>query len=105
VRHGGPLAFPQYGAPTIKKTTRPENRTAAKKENWVKATLLLPPSVDFRLSALAAYHRTDRSGFAAKILDQGLQRFALDESLREFSGQSKGSAISADDVSQSTTIA
>ena len=67
------------------------NRTAAKANDQKKvrtdgriaATLLLPESVDFRLSTIAKSQKLDRSTLAAQLIDAGLRRYALDAALRQ----------------------
>ena len=49
-------------------------------------TLLLPDSVDFRLTSIAASLKTDRSTLAAQLIDTGLRRFSLDAALRQHVG-------------------
>ena len=61
-------------------------RKTAKTDGRTKATLLLPDSVDFRLTAIAASLKSDRSTLAAQLIDAGLRRFALDAALRQHVG-------------------
>lgn len=69
---------------------RPQRRTAAPKQVRksavrVKATVVMDGSIDFRLGAIAAHLQVDRSALAAKLIDEGLRRYALDSVLRQFS--------------------
>ena len=66
------------GKPVERKTGRTDGRT--------KATLLLPDSVDFRLTTIAASLKSDRSSLATQLLDAGLRRFSLDAALRQHGG-------------------
>jgi predicted transcriptional regulator len=52
----------------------------------IAATLLLPESVDFRLSTIAKSLKSDRSTLAAQLIDAGLRRYALDAALRQHVG-------------------
>jgi hypothetical protein len=52
----------------------------------IAATLLLPDSVDFRLSTIAKSLKSDRSTLAAQLIDAGLRRYALDAALRQHFG-------------------
>jgi hypothetical protein len=61
-------------------------RKSARTDGRTKATLLLPDSVDFRLTSIAASLKTDRSTLAAQLIDTGLRRFALDAALRQHVG-------------------
>lgn len=67
------------------------DRKAARTDGRTKATLLLPDSVDFRLTTIAASLKSDRSTLAAQLIDAGLRRFALDAALRQHAG-SEGAA-------------
>jgi hypothetical protein len=76
-------------------TAKPRrNRTAAKAvvrksgraDGRTKATLLLPDSVDFRLTTIAKSQKIDRSTLASQLIDAGLRRYALDAALREHAG-------------------
>jgi hypothetical protein len=71
-------------------TTRPARRMAAQKPtrkstSRVKSTIVMDVAIDFRLSSIAASMRMDRSALAAKLIDDGLRRYALDSVLRQFS--------------------
>ena len=65
---------------------KPADRKSARVDGRSKATLLLSDSVDFRLTAIAASLKSDRSTLATQLLDAGLRRFALDAALRLHSG-------------------
>ncbi|AGA31699.1 hypothetical protein [Singulisphaera acidiphila] len=65
---------------------KPADRKPGRTDGRTKATLLLPDSVDFRLTTLAKSLKLDRSTFAAQLLDAGLRRYALDAALRLHSG-------------------
>jgi hypothetical protein len=62
------------------------DRKAARTDGRTKATLLLPDSVDFRLTTIAASLKSDRSTLATQLIDAGLRRFALDAALRQHAG-------------------
>lgn len=62
------------------------DRKSARMDGRTKATLLLPESVDFRLTTIAKSQKLDRSQLAAQLLDAGLRRYALDAALRQHSG-------------------
>src|SRR3954453_19545087 len=65
---------------------KPTDRKSARADGRTKATLLLPDSVDFRLTTIAASLKSDRSTLAAQLIDAGLRRYALDAALREHAG-------------------
>ena len=65
---------------------KPAERKAARTDGRTKATLLLPDSVDFRLTTIAASQKSDRSTLATQLIDAGLRRFALDAALRQHTG-------------------
>ncbi len=65
---------------------KPVERKAGRVDGRTKATLLLPESVDFRLTTIAKSQRLDRSQLAAQLLDAGLRRYALDAALRQHTG-------------------
>jgi hypothetical protein len=65
---------------------KPVERKAARTDGRTKATLLLPESVDFRLTTIAKSQKLDRSQLAAQLLDAGLRRYALDAALRQHTG-------------------
>ena len=75
---------------------RTANTAARKSADRVKSTIVMGVSVDFRLGAIAASLRVDRSALAAKLIDEGLRRYALDGVLRQFSDRPS----SAGDVSR-----
>jgi hypothetical protein len=62
------------------------DRKTARTDGRTKATLLLPDSVDFRLTTIAASQKSDRSTLATQLIDAGLRRFALDAALRQHAG-------------------
>src|SRR5271155_2556086 len=62
------------------------DRKTARTDGRTKATLLLPDSVDFRLTTIAASLKSDRSTLATQLIDAGLRRFALDAALRQHTG-------------------
>ena len=64
-------------------TAKAPDRKSARADGRTKATLLLPDSVDFRLTTIAASLKSDRSTLAAQLIDAGLRRFALDAALRQ----------------------
>jgi hypothetical protein len=66
--------------------SKPVERKTARMDGRTKATLLLPDSVDFRLTTIAASLKSDRSTLATQLIDAGLRRFALDAALRQYSG-------------------
>ncbi len=68
-------------------TAKPSDRKSARADGRTKATLLLPDTVDFRLTAIAASLKSDRSTLAAQLIDAGLRRFALDAALRQHAGE------------------
>ena len=79
------------------KSRKPRNsvknveRKAGRTDGRTKATLLLPDSVDFRLTTIAASLKSDRSSLATQLLDAGLRRFALDAALRQHGGSEQAS--------------
>jgi predicted transcriptional regulator len=79
-------AKPRRSRAGVKATDRKSART----DGRTKATLLLPDSVDFRLTAIAASLKSDRSALAAQLIDAGLRRFALDAALRQHAGSEVG---------------
>lgn len=64
-------------------SVKASDRKSVRLDGRTKATLLLPDSVDFRLTTIAASLKTDRSTLAAQLIDAGLRRFALDAALRQ----------------------
>lgn len=75
---------------TTAPTARPQRRMTAPKQarksaTRVKSTIVMGGDVDFRLGAIASHLRMDRSSLAAKLIDEGLRRYALDAALRQFS--------------------
>jgi hypothetical protein len=71
--------------PKRTRAAKPDSRKAASRQ---KITLVVSDAVDFRLGALAAYLKVDRSTLAAKLLDQGMRAYAVDAAFRSVSGQS-----------------
>lgn len=65
---------------------KPQEPKKGRTDGRIAATLLLPESVDFRLSTIAKSQKTDRSTLAAQLIDAGLRRFALDAALRQYAG-------------------
>jgi hypothetical protein len=63
-----------------------DGRKSARVDGRTKATLLLPDSVDFRLTTIAKSQKLDRSTLATQLIDAGLRRFALDAALRQHAG-------------------
>jgi hypothetical protein len=62
----------------------------------IAATLLLPESVDFRLTTIAKSLKSDRSTLAAQLIDAGLRRYALDAALRQHvGGDAEGEQVRA----------
>ena len=81
------LPDPSAAKPRRNRTTaKPADRKAARMDGRTKATLLLPESVDFRLTTIAKSQKLDRSQLASQLLDAGLRRYALDAALRQHSG-------------------
>lgn len=70
----------------IRTAAKATDRKSARSDGRTKATLLLPDSVDFRLTAIAASLKSDRSTLATQLIDAGLRRFALDAALRQHGG-------------------
>ncbi len=70
----------------VRTAAKPAERKAGRADGRTKATLLLPESVDFRLTTIAKSQRLDRSQLAAQLLDAGLRRYALDAALRQHTG-------------------
>lgn len=66
---------------------KPADHKKGRTDGRVAATLLLPDSVDFRLTTIARSQKVDRSTLAAQLLDAGLRRFALDAALRQYTGE------------------
>jgi hypothetical protein len=90
-------------------TARPPKRTAPRKQapksaDRVKSTIVMSGSVDFRLGAIAASLRMDRSALAAKLIDEGLRRYALDGVLRQFNDRQEAAGDSSP-VSQANATA
>jgi hypothetical protein len=61
--------------------------------------------VDFRLGAVAASLRVDRSTLAAKLIDDGLKRYALDAVLRQFSDRQETAGDSSSTSQANATAA
>lgn len=70
----------------VRTAVKTADRKATRTDGRTKATLLLPDSVDFRLTTIAASLKSDRSTLAAQLIDAGLRRFALDAALRQHAG-------------------
>lgn len=70
----------------IRTTTKSQDQKKGRVDGRIAATLLLPDSVDFRLTTIAKSQKTDRSTLAAQLIDAGLRRFALDAALRQYAG-------------------
>jgi hypothetical protein len=79
-------AKPRRNRTAVKAADRKSVRT----DGRTKATLLLPDSVDFRLTTIAASLKSDRSTLATQLIDAGLRRFALDAVLRQHAGGEVG---------------
>jgi hypothetical protein len=102
--HGPALNFPQALAESdhdvetmASSTARTAKRTSPRKQapksaDRDKSTIVMSGSEDFRLGAIAASLRMDRSALAAKLIDEGLRRYALDGVLRQFSDRQESSA-------------
>ena len=93
----------------IQTTAQPSKRRAAntaarKSADRVKSTIVMSGSVDFRLGAIAASLRKDRSALAAKLIDEGLRRYALDGVLRRFNDRQETAGDSSP-VSQANATA
>lgn len=93
----GPLtmndSLPDASAAKVRRSrsvAKPADRKAGRADGRTKATLLLPESLDFRLTAVAKSQRMDRSQLAAQLLDAGLRRYALDAALRQHAGDAAG---------------
>ena len=71
----------------IRTSAKPTDHKKGRADGRVAATLLLPDSVDFRLTTIARSQKTDRSTLAAQLIDAGLRRFALDAALRQYAGE------------------
>jgi hypothetical protein len=67
-------------------TVKPGDQKKVRTDGRVAATLLLPDSVDFRLTTIAKSQKTDRSILATQLIDAGLRRYALDAALRQHVG-------------------
>jgi len=70
----------------IRMPVKPAEQKKGRADGRIAATLLLPDSVDFRLTTIAKSQKTDRSTLAAQLIDAGLRRFALDAALRQHVG-------------------
>jgi hypothetical protein len=70
----------------IRTAAKTADRKSARSDGRTKATLLLPDSVDFRLTTIAKSQKIDRSTLATQLIDAGLRRFALDAALRQHAG-------------------
>lgn len=81
-----------------RRIAKTDTQKRGRADGRVAATLLLPESVDFRLSAIAkslamskapkpeGESKWDRSTLAAYLLDAGLRRYGLDAALRQHLG-------------------
>jgi hypothetical protein len=80
-------------------SVKPQRRASAPRQSRkatmrVKCTIVMDGGIDFRLGAIASHLKIDRSALAAKLIDEGLRRYALDGVLRQFSDrQSETSEI------------
>jgi hypothetical protein len=79
--------------PKRTRATKPEKTRATKTDTQragsrQKITLVVSDSVDFRLGALSAFLKVDRSTLAAKLLDQGMKAYAVDAAFRSVFGDS-----------------
>ena len=72
----------------IRTPAKPADQKKGRADGRIAATLLLPDSVDFRLTTIAKSQKTDRSTLAAQLIDAGLRRFSLDAALRQHVGES-----------------
>jgi hypothetical protein len=70
----------------IRTSAKPADHKRVRPDGRIAATLLLPDSVDFRLTTIAKSQKTDRSTLAGQLIDAGLRRFALDAALRQHIG-------------------
>jgi hypothetical protein len=70
----------------IRTPTKTVEQKKVRADGRIAATLLLPDSVDFRLSTIAKSLKSDRSTLAAQLIDAGLRRYALDAALRQHVG-------------------
>jgi hypothetical protein len=89
---------------------RTARRTSPKKQtpksaDRVKSTIVMSGSVDFRLGAIAASLRVDRSALAAKLIDEGLKRYSLDAVLRQFSDRQESAGDVSRESSETATAA
>ncbi|WP_422932252.1 hypothetical protein [Singulisphaera sp. PoT] len=67
-------------------SAKPADSKKVRTDGRIAATLLLPESVDFRLTTIAKSLKTDRSTLATQLIDAGLRRYALDAALRQHVG-------------------
>ncbi len=58
----------------------------------VRLTIDVPREVDFRLESIAAFKRKPKGAFAAELIDQRLQDFKADLSLRNVYAEIHGQA-------------
>jgi hypothetical protein len=79
------------GKRRIRTAAKPADHKRVRADGRCAATLLLPESVDFRLTSIAKNQKLDRSVLAAQLIDAGLRRFALDAVLRQYLGGEAGS--------------
>ena len=90
--------------------TRPSKRKNASQagrraDGKLKTTIVMDSQVDFRLGAVAASLRVDRSTLAAKLIDDGLKRYALDAVLRQFSDRQETAGDSSSTSQANATAA
>ena len=81
--------LPETSAAKSRRSRTPVKTHDSKKgraDGRIAATLLLPESVDFRLTTIAKSLKSDRSTLATQLIDAGLRRYALDAALREHVG-------------------
>lgn len=71
----------------VRTSAKPNDHKKGRADGRVAATLLLPDSVDFRLTTIARSQKIDRSTLATQLIDAGLRRFALDSALRQHAGE------------------
>ena len=84
--------IPTATRPSKRQGSRQASQAGRKATDRIKSTIVMDAQVDFRLGAIAASLRVDRSALAAKLIDEGLRRYALDGVLRQFSDRQESSA-------------
>jgi hypothetical protein len=82
---------------TTLENIKPQRRASALRQSRkasirVKCTIVMDGGIDFRLGSIASHLKIDRSALAAKLIDEGLRRYALDGVLRQFSDRQSQSA-------------